>query len=394
MRRKSLLAARKCIGVRFEMILSNKKWKWACAGLLVATLLLWNPIKHLSWSVKLAFSMQKLASGAAEQNLAISESKVRRQKGTQSYEALCYRPAHTRASTAVILAAGLSEQGCYHPRLIALSRLLAGNGLLVVTPDIREFREFKIAAEPIDQMVFWHSQISTMERSEEVRKIGLAGISYSGTLALIAAARPEIRDNVAFFIGIGPYYSLIRCTQEWFAAGNPNEGNGYYPARFYAKWIIMRAALDMLPTPGDRQHLDQVLYSLLITKKAPAAAPDLTPEGLRWYQLATTQPGQTDAELSAKIEKHLTLSIYPQLDPGKALRGLRSPLFLIHGAYDDLIPPRESMELHQRVARSYLLLSPFLTHTHPTGVQLTLKQKIKAGWDALAFCYQLSRAIH
>lgn len=375
------------------MAFSTGKWKWGCAGLLVAVLLLWNPTKYITWSVRLALSMQKLASGATDQNWAVTEFRIRRQAGSGSYEALGYRPSHASATSAVILAAGLSEQGCYHPRLRALARLLADKGLLVITPDIREFREFKIAAEPIDQMVFWHRQIPTLEGSEQIRKIGMAGISYSGTLALIAATRPEIRDNVAFVIGIGPYYSLLRCTREWFAAGEPGEGNGYYPTRFYAKWIIMRAALDMLPRPEDRRFLDRALHSLLLAQKVPAAPPDLTPEGLRWYELAIIKPGRTDAKLSAAIERHLTASIYAQLDPGTALRNLRSPLFLIHGAYDDLIPPRESMEFRQRFARAHLLISPFLTHTHPTDKPLTLRQKAGSALDTVRFCYQLARVL-
>jgi pimeloyl-ACP methyl ester carboxylesterase len=375
------------------MIRPGKKLLKSCILFLFAILLLWNPIKYLSWSVKLALAMQQLASGAKEQKLSVIEAKIHRQDGDHSYEALYYRPGNKPATSAVVLAAGLSEQGCYHPRLMALARVLANNGLLVVTPDIKEFREFRIAAEPIDQLVFWHRQTNTLEGGEGVRKVGLAGISYSGTLALIAATRPEIRQNVSFVLAIGPYYNLIRCTREWFAAGAVNEGNGYYPTRFYAKWLIMRAALDMIAATEDRPFIDQVLNNLLLSKKVPPPGSNLTPEGLRWYNLAVMKPGQTDAELSFWIERHLTSTIYPKLDPQSMLTNLRSRLFLIHGAYDDLIPPKESMELHRHYLRSYLLISPFLTHTHPTEKPLTFRQKLATGWDTLRFCYQLARAI-
>jgi pimeloyl-ACP methyl ester carboxylesterase len=371
----------------------NKKLIKACVLLLFLILLLWSPIKHLSWSVKLAISMQQLAAGGGEQKLSVLEEKIRRQSGGHTYEALYYRPSNRQATSAVVLAAGLSEQGCYHPRLIALARVLANNGLLVITPDIIEFRNFRIAAEPIDQLVFWHQQVKTLQGGEKVSKIGLAGISYSGTLALIAATRPEIRQNVSFVLGIGPYYDLIRCTREWFAAGNAMEGNGYYPTRFYAKWLIMRAALDMIAAVNDRPFIDRVLNHLLLSQKIPPAEPNLTPEGLRWYNLAVMKPGQTDVELSFWIERHLTSTIYPKLDPQSMLHNLQSRLFLIHGAYDDLIPPRESIDLHQHYLRSYLLISPFLTHTHPTEKPLTLRQKLSTGWDTIKFCYQFARTI-
>jgi pimeloyl-ACP methyl ester carboxylesterase len=375
------------------MIGKNKKWRWGCTGLLLAILLFWYPAKHVSWSVRLGVSILKLASGTEDQTSSVIETKVSRQNGMNSYEALTYRSLKSTATSAVILAPGLSEQGCYHPRMKALARALADSGLFVLTPDIREFRKFKIAAEPIDELVFWHRQATTLEGGEKIRKIGLAGISYSGTLALIAAARPEIRNHVAFVLGIGPYNNLIRCTREWFAAGDPHEWNGNYPTRFYAKWLIMRAALDLLPSPKDRLFVDQVLNDLLLSREAPKATSDLTPEGFRWYNLAIMRPGQADAELAAEIEQHLTRSIYPQLDPQNALRNLRCPLFLIHGAYDDLIPPRESTELHQQYAHSYLLISPFLTHTHPTEKPLTFRQKLATGLDTVKFCYRLAQTI-
>jgi len=361
-------------------------------GILVVGALLWTPLKHLSYAIRLGSSLQKLASGASEPNLAVIETRIYRRNGTREYEALCYRPAQSPAISAVVLAAGISELGCHHPRLVGLGRVLADKGMLVITPDIREFREFQISAEAIDQMLFWYKQASTLEGAENVQKVGLAGISFSGTLALMAAARPEIRDTVGFAVGIGSYCNLMRCTQEWFAAGSPAAGTDSYPTRFYAKWIVMLAAVDRIEAPRDRFFLSDVLHSLLLQKKIPAAPSNLTEEGLRWYKLATMHEGESDDALSSKIQDYLKSRIFPKLDPEDALGRLRCPVYLIHGAYDDLIPSRESVELKQRIGRAHLLVSPFLTHTHPTNTPLSLWQKTKAVFDTLAFCYRFSQA--
>jgi pimeloyl-ACP methyl ester carboxylesterase len=276
---------------------------------------------------------------------------------------------------------------------VALSRSLAEKGILVITPDIKKFREFEISAEPIEQIMFWHDQVKKLEGSEAVKKTGLAGISYSGTLAMIAAARPEIRNQVGFVVAIGPYYDLVRCTRNWFAADTQATDLRYYPTRFYAKWIIMLAALDMIGEAKDRIFLHDVIDKLLLQEKIPPADPGLTSDGLRWYQLATMKANQSDPELSRKIEEVLTSRIYQKLDPKEALSQLKCPVFLIHGAYDNLIPPGESVEIHRRVDHSHLLISPFLTHTHPTDTPLSFKQKAKAVWDTLLFCYQFAKAI-
>jgi pimeloyl-ACP methyl ester carboxylesterase len=370
--------------------------------LLALVLVLWNPGRRVIWAARLGLALNRLSQGDDGKNLAVLSAKVsRRDDGRtgqagqtgRTYEALYYRPSGTAAKTAIIIAAGLSEKGCYHPQLVALARTLAAHGLLVVTPDIREFREFQISTEPISQMAFWHRQISTLEGGGDIRKIGIAGVSYSGTLAIIAASRPEIRNATSFVLAIGPYYDIPRCAREWFAAGSPAEWKGYYPTRYYARWLMMRSALDMLPTPAERRFVDETIAALLLSHRAPAVPPDLPPAAKRWHGLASVRPGHTDEGLASDIERYLATHLYGQLDPEKSLAGLRCPLFLIHGEYDDLIPPRESVELHRRVEGSHLFISPLLTHTQPVKDPLTSHQKLRAIRDVVVFGYRLAAVI-
>jgi pimeloyl-ACP methyl ester carboxylesterase len=372
----------------------TKKSKWGLpAGFLLLAIALWHPLNQVIFSVRLALAMQAVSSGATGQELAVQQAKIHREAGSQSYDALIYYPTTSVATRAMILAAGISELGCYHPRLAAFARFLAEKGFLVITPDIRAFREFRISAEPITEILFWYNQVSSLEQGRKVRKTGLAGISYSGTLALMAAARPDVRDTVAFVVAMGSYHSLSRCTKEWFAAGPVTASREYYPNRFYAKWIVMLSALEMLAADKDRSFLGTVLENLLVQGKALPAIPELTPEGKRWYRLATMQEGESDPELALRIENHLALYLHQKLDPEDALGHVLCPVFLLHGTFDDLIPPRESMEIHQRLPQSHLLMSPFLMHTHPSDMTLSFWQKSGAIWDSLVFCYQFTRII-
>jgi len=368
----------------------KRSWIIFAAVLILATMLFEGSLGHLIFSIHAALAFRSLASGETGQDRAVRQIKVVRRLGGRNYEALVYIPEKRDATHALILIPGLSEQGCYHPRLVAFSRVLSEMGFLVLTPDIEIFRNFQISAEPIDQIVFWCRQVPGLEGSAEVRKTGLAGISYSGTLALMAAARPEVRDRLAFVIGIGSYYDLIRCTKEWFAAEASD--NARYPTRFYAKWIVMLSALEMMASSRERAYLHQVLDSLILEKRIPASDEALTAEGERWYQMAVMKGDESDPELEQQIVQYLVTHIYRDLNPEPALGKINCPVFLVHGAYDDLIPSRESLELHRRLAGSYLLVSPFLTHTHPTDTVLSMRERARATLDMLLFCYRFSRA--
>jgi pimeloyl-ACP methyl ester carboxylesterase len=365
---------------------------WIGAGLAIFCALLWIPLSRAVFSVRIAWSLQKLSSGESAQDLAVSETRVHRRLAGQDYEAILYGPAKSSARTAIVLVAGISELGIYHPSLIALSRFLAGQGFLVVTPDIREFRNFQISAEPIEQIALWFKEVPHLEGSDKVKKTGLAGISYSGSIALITAAKADIRERVGFVMAVGPYCNLVRCTNGWFAAEPDAPAGREYPTRFYAKWIIMQAALDMVPDPKDRLFLQSLLSSLLLQKKIPPPDPTLTAEGSRWYRLATMPSNQSDPELTKEIEQYLMPRVYARLDPERILADLRCPVFLIHGAFDDLIPPEESRELHRKTVDSHLLIVSFLTHTHPKGESVSVGEKVAAVLDALGFFYQFSKA--
>jgi len=376
-----------------DMTLPGRKVKWGiAAGMLIALFLLWTPSMHTAFAIRLVLGLKDLASSVNRPDLPVRQVKLHRSYNGKEYEALLYYPQNSKPETAVVFIAGLSELGCYHPRAIALSRLLAGEGLMVITPDIREFRDFQISSKPIDQILFWHRQIHALREGAAIKKIGIGGISFSGTIAMMAAAQPEIRDTVSFVVAVGPYSNLMRCTKGWFAAA-PQSKLNYYPTRFYAKWIIMRSALDMIAELKERLFLRNLLDDLLLQKPVPPAVPGMSAQAERWYKLAIMPETQTDQALTNEIENFLLPRIYAELDPAKAIHELRCPVFLIHGAYDDLIPAEESLELHGRLADSHLLVSPFLTHTHPSDSPMSYAQVFKAASDALLFFYQFARVV-
>jgi len=369
---------------------------WLIAlGLAAAFFLCAGSIADAALSVRLLVGLGQLASGADAGDLAVVQARISRSEEGRTHAAVAYRPAAPPASVAVILAPGISELGCDHPRLAALSRILAHNGFFVLTPDIVPLREFRIAPEAMDEMLFWRSQVPSLEGAEQVQHTGLAGISFSGTLALIAAAQPELRDQVAFVLSIGGYENLRRCAQGWFAAGPITVGEGYYPTRYYARWIAMLDALDLVPDEGERARLETVLRNLLLQADVPDKSADFGEPASRWDRLARAREDESDAELAGQIIARVLQRSGERLSPAAAAREVRCPVFLAHGAFDDLIPPSESVELRKRITRapSYLLISPFLTHTHPAEDKLSSYARVRASLEAYAFIYRLACTI-
>lgn len=372
-----------------------KKRIWLLLALCTITVAAYVPVTRLVRTARLITVVRRVAAADSRRIPAVQEERIIRRMGDSEKEAIVYRPSLSTPASAVVLIAGVSELGCDHPSLVALSRALAGAGFLVLTPDIKMLREFLIYPPPLDEISFWLHEVHKVEGGQKLRRVGLAGISFSGTLALIAAAEPRNRDSVAYVLGIGCFDDLARCSHFWFDAGPVTVGPGYYPDRFYARWIIMLAAVDLLPSAEDRQFLQVTLRDLLQQKGVPLPPDALSEEGRRWYRLALLREDQADPQLAEQIETHVATIVSPELSTKQAAAEIRCPVFLAHGAYDDLIPPEESRHLQEKIvqAKSYLLISPFITHTHPSERPLRWYTKAGAALGLLRFFYHLSGVV-
>jgi pimeloyl-ACP methyl ester carboxylesterase len=372
----------------------RRRWLILAAAL-CAAVLVYTPAANLMLAARLLIAIKSVADGQTGESLDVIQTRVHRANGAEDEEALVYRPAKATPARAVVLVPGISELGCYHPRLMALSRYLAANGFLVVTPDIRQLRRFRMSPEAVDQISFWFRQIPTLDSGSRIRVTGLSGISFSATLAVLAAARPDVRDRVSFIFGIGAYDDPLRCSQGWFAAGTVTMSPGYYPTRYYARWIVMLGALELVPRKEERHFLESALTDLLSLKPALPAPSDLSQTAQRWYRLALMPEDQSDPEITKAIEDHMTARLYKMISPEAAAAGIRCPVFLVHGAYDDLIPPEESRRLALRFVNVpvHVLVTPFLTHTHPAQQEAKGTGKVRAVTEIAGFFYEFARVV-
>jgi len=111
-----------------------------------------------------------------------------------------YEPG-TGARRTVVFVHGMTHAGPDDPRVVGVASALAATGTRVVVPLLPEVAQARIEVESVGRVAAAAADASRLAR----RTVGLLGASFSGTLALQAAAHPDGRPFVSAVGAIGAF---------------------------------------------------------------------------------------------------------------------------------------------------------------------------------------------
>lgn len=280
----------------------------------------------------------------------------------------------------VLVIPGVHGGGLDEPRQTRFAVRLASTGVTVVVvplPDLREFRLTPRSTEQIEDAVRW---VTSTPPLAPAGRIGLVGVSFGGGLAVVAAGRPSVADRIDFVLSLGGHGDFARALR-YLCTGVLPDGT-VRPPHDYG---VALAALGGVPwiVPADQaapleDGLRMYLNAAFDTSEAQTDARRLL-AGAR--QAADRLPDPAGAILAAAVERDVrTLGrlVAPAIEPLSADPALsperspvpRVPVFLLHGAADNVIPSTETellaAHLEQHGVSVHALLTPALSHV---GIQ-------------------------
>jgi dienelactone hydrolase len=319
---------------------------------------------HGWWADPLA-SLQSGAVTTEDTSIEVRDGRVRGR---------IYRPGSATRRT-ILLTGGVHAAGIDEPRLMKLAQDLAAGGSPVVTaevPDLLRYRITEHLTDTIEDAAVWVSKQPALAPDG---KIGLFGVSFAGGLSIAAGGRPSTRDHVAFVVSFGGHGDLARVTR-FLCTGTQPDGS-YRKPHDYGVVVTLNNLADKVVPPEQVEPLRAGIVQFLnashldmVDKKAAAVAFNQA----RDMQKALPEPAATlmgyvndravkplgEALLPhiGSFEKNASLS--PEYAPG-----LVAPVFLIHGADDNVVPAMESAYLAEKLKGQvpvHLLITPLITH--------------------------------
>lgn len=294
----------------------------------------------------------------------------------------------------VLLVPGVHMDGIDETRLVGMAENLARSGVAVVTVAPADLRRFQIT--PANTDVIEDAALAVAARPDLAPdgRLGMAGISFSGGLSLVAAGRRPLHDRVAFVLSFGGHGDLARVMRYLTSGRTPDppadrsaggtlvggDRMKVAPPHDYGVTVVLLTFADRV-VPADQVeplrtailvYLTASSLTLVDMHRAEAefaharAVADTLPEPSR------TLMHHVNDRAVDKLGP-LLFPIVDALGSDPRVQALSpeqvpppsAPVFLLHGAEDTVIPPVETMFLAEHLRHHtevHALLSGLITH--------------------------------
>jgi pimeloyl-ACP methyl ester carboxylesterase len=280
-----------------------------------------------------------------------------------------WTPRNRSHAPAMVIFHGVHHLGIDEPRLVGFAAAMAACGIRVLTPELPGIKDYHVSEDSvaaIGESVRWFA-------AQTGGPVGVMGLSFSGGLALVAASEPQYHPAFKFVVAVGSQDSMLRVA-EYYLTGRDARPDGSVetlPPHEYGPLVLEYKNLDEFVPAADLEPVRAVLRAHLYEDRAgEAVATRLLNDAQRREarDLMDTSLPATRSAIAASIARHAGDS--PGLSPQERLRTLGTPVYLLHGEGDNIIPSAETLWMASELQPDDLkamLVSPVLSHLDLNG---------------------------
>lgn len=310
--------------------------------------------------------------------------------GQEQVRARLYLPRGRTNAPAMVIFHGVHHLGIDEPRLMGFAAAMASCGIRVLTPELPGIKDYHVSEDSVHtiaESAKWYS-------GQTGGPVGVMGLSFAGGLALVAAADPAYHADFKFVISVGSQDSMARVANYYLTGRDmrPDGSVEVLAAHEYGPLVLEYEHLEDFVPAGDLGPVRAVLRAHLYEDRKGEAEASLglnAQQKLETVELMDAKSPATLAKIAAMTAKHT--DEMPGLSPLGRLQTLGTPVYLLHGEADNIIPAAETLwmasELRQQDLKA-VLVSPVLSHLDMDGP----KPGAMDNWRLLHFFGQIMRA--
>jgi dienelactone hydrolase len=336
-----------------------------------------------------AIALLRLASGEPIPKLlrAVLEQQVESEEiefsaaGTLVH-ARMYRPRNYSHAPALMVLHGVHYLGINEPRLMTFATAMASCGLQVLTPELPNIKDYHIDADSVRTI----SESAQWFAAQTGGPVGVMGLSFSGGLALVAAADPIYQPSFKFILAVGSQDQMSRVAQ-YYLTGRELRPDGTVEElspHEYGALVLEYEHLDDFVPASDVAAVKAVLREHLYeNKQAELSALNQATVTQRAEALALMKTNSSTTRIKLATAEVLRRKEMEGLSPHGILKTMTTPVYLLHGKADNVIPSAETLWMANELPDTTLraaLITPVLSH-------LDLDAAKPGLWDELRFVH-------
>jgi len=267
----------------------------------------------------------------------------------------------------IVVAHGVHYRGIDEARLVPFARGLAESGLTVLTPELSDLADYRITQSGVGVIRDAVHYLANDREHVLSERVGLLGFSFAGGLSLVAATDPETSEHLSYVTSVGGHHDL-RHVMRFLIHNEIETAHGVVPlqAHEYGLVVLVYGNLEQFVPEPDLVPMRAAFKAWLHEDRVAArelAKARTTPEAnALWELLEAGKLQALSPRLDALLEaQHAELSA---LSAAGRLAEAKVPVYLLHGAHDNVIPPSETdaAGLELGAARHIALVSPLIEH--------------------------------
>ncbi len=357
-----------------HVVTSRKVGLWALlvAGVAVLCAAAWPfVLAHLQATAVLKLVSQQPVPWIVGEAVAepISTEDIQIPTPVGSVRGRLYLPVNKPDAPAMIVLHGIHYLGIDEPRLESFASALASCGIRVLTPELPDIKDYQVSTASIRVI----GESTKWFANKTGGPVGVMGLSFSGGLALLAAADPVYRPDFKFVFAVGSQDAMGHVAQYYLtgAEQRPDGTTERLTPHEYGALVLEYEHFDEFVPHTDVEPIRKVLREHLYEDKAAEAADlaTLTPQqAAEAKQLMDSNAPATRGLLAKANAKHI--ADMAGLSPAGKLATLTTPVYLLHGEADNIIPAAETLWMASELPGSTLkavLVSPVLSHLDLDG---------------------------
>ncbi|HXC95762.1 MAG TPA: hypothetical protein VNU92_08670 [Edaphobacter sp.] len=282
-----------------------------------------------------------------------------------------YLPEHHPKAPGLIVLHGVHHLGVDEPRLVGFANAMASCGLRVLTPELADIKDYHIdlnSVSTIGESAKWFA-------GQTGRPVAVMGLSFSGGLALVAAANTAYSPDFKFVFAVGSQDQMAHVANFYLTGKElrPDGTTEELRPHEYGSLVLEYEHLEDFVSTADEEAIRPVLREHLYENKvAEQAAESKLDDRQRAEAIALMNSDNPETKQKLAISDVKHAHEMEDLSPHGKLVTMTTPVFLLHGQADNIIPAAETQWMETEIPRTILqsaLVSPVLSHVNLDGAK-------------------------